>query len=355
LQFSGFDDLEFWTKIRTIFEFCPWRYGKVFISCIGSPRVSRVALFLAAAFALLSDFSCLAVARAQSKQPTEQRSAQALKADELFWETLHGGRYDAIAAALDAETSAYLADPSDAKTAAHTGWLHIWRVAERARITHLSPTITDDLTLARKYFAEAVALDPGEARFLGFLASATLGEAAVHRDTTETRRGNELMLAAIKAWPEFNLFTAGYVMSGQPADSDLFRQALDRQWQNIDICVGEKIDRSTGEFKYTALETREGAKRVCWNSWIAPHNFEGFFMNMGDMIAKSGDWKLAQKLYANARLSKTYNEWPYRDALEARIRDAEANVVAFNDEKATGDGKKIMRSTSFSCVACHQN
>lgn len=318
--------------------------------------MSRAALFLAAALALLSDFYYLAVATAQPKQPTRQRSAQALKADDLFWETLHGGRYDAIATALDAETAAYLADPSDAVTAAHTGWLHIWRIAERARISRPSPTITDDITLARKYFSEAVALDPGEARFLGFLASATLGEAAIHRDGTETRRGNDLMLKAIKAWPEFNLFTASYVMSGQPANSDLFKQALDQQWQNIDICVGEKIDRSTGEFsKYLTLETEEGSKRVCWNSWIAPHNFEGFFMNMGDMVTKSGDWKLAQKLYANAKLSKTYNEWAYRDALEARIRDAEANVVAFNDEKATGDGKKIMRSTSFSCMACHQN
>jgi hypothetical protein len=318
--------------------------------------MSRAALFLAAAFALLSGFYCLAVATAQSKQPTQQRSALALKADELFWETLHGGQYDAIPAALNAETAAYLADPSDAVTAAHTGWLHIWRIAERARVPHPSPTITDDITLARKYFAEAVALDPGEARFLGFLASATLGEAAIHRDETETRRGTDLMLEGIRAWPEFNLFTASYVMSGQPANSDLFKQALDRQWQNIDLCVGEKIDRSTGEFsKYRALETKEGAKRVCWNSWIAPHNFEGFFMNMGDMVAKSGDWKLAQKLYANARLSKTYNEWAYRDVLEARIRDAETNVVAFNDEKASGDGKKIMRSTSFSCMGCHQN
>jgi len=36
-------------------------------------------------------------------------------------------------------------------------------------------------------------------------------------------------------------------------------------------------------------KTKEGKKRVCWNSWIAPHNFEGFFLNMGDMLVKSGD------------------------------------------------------------------
>jgi hypothetical protein len=78
-------------------------------------------------------------------------------------------------------------------------------------------------------------------------------------------------------------------------------------------------------------------------------------MNMGDMVVKSGDWKLGQKLYANAKLSKTYSEWSYRDALEARIREAEVNVVAFNDEKMIGDSKKMMRSTSFACAACHQS
>ena len=38
------------------------------------------------------------------------------------------------------------------------------------------------------------------------------------------------------------------------------------------------------------LETKEGARRACWNSRIAPHNLEGFFLNMGDMLVKSGDW-----------------------------------------------------------------
>jgi hypothetical protein len=56
-------------------------------------------------------------------------------------------------------------------------------------------------------------------------------------------------------------------------------------------------------------ETQTGKKRPCSNSWIAPHNFEGFFLNMGGMIVKQGDTATARRVYANARLSKTYDAW----------------------------------------------
>lgn len=291
---------------------------------------------------------------APKKEAATSRSPTALKADELFWTTLHGGKYDQISPALEAETAAYLQNPNDAVTAAHVGWLHIWRVSERRTLTSAPATITDDVTLSRKYFAEAVALNPNEARYLGFLASATLGEGNIHHDEQETRRGYFMMLDAIKAWPEFNLFTAGYVMSGQPVGSERFKQALDWQWQNLDACVGEKVDRKTAAYaKYMNQETDTGDKRVCWNSQIAPHNFEGFFLNMGDMQVKAGDVETGRKLYNNAKLSSTYSHWKFRQILEDRIRDASDNVAAFNAPQE-GQGKSIMVASSFSCLACHQ-
>lgn len=76
-----------------------------------------------------------------------------------------------------------------------------------------------------------------------------------------------MMLDAIKAWPEFHLFTAGYVMSRLPADSLRFKEGLEWEWRNLDVCSGERIDRMNPDYNtYIALETTEGAKRVCWNS-----------------------------------------------------------------------------------------
>ena len=292
---------------------------------------------------------------APKKQPATSRSAQALSADELFWNTLHGADYEHIAQALEAETAAYLSAPNDAVATAHVGWLHIWRLSERQRLTAVPATITDDATLSRKFFEEAVALNPDDARYLGFLASATLAEGSIHQDEAETRRGYYLMLDAIKAYPEFNLFTAGYTMSSQPADSDRYKQALAWQWQNLDVCVGEKVDRKSAAYaKYMPQATDKGIKRVCWNTWIAPHNFEGFFLNMGDMQVKSGDWQTGRKLYENAKLSSTYAQWNFREVLEQRIRDAQQNVAAFNAKPGAANYKPLMGASSFSCVACHQ-
>jgi hypothetical protein len=296
----------------------------------------------------------LAERSAPPKPRATVRSAAATRADELFWQTLHDGNYGAIGSALEAETAAYLGAPGDDLTAAHVGWLHIWRAGERRRVASVPATITDDIALARRYFEEAVALNPDDARYLGFLASATLAEGSLHHDERLTRRGYFMMQRAIKAWPEFNLFTAGYVMSGLPADSPGFREAVEWQWQNLDACAGGRVDRAQPDFaRYLPLETHTGRRRACWNSAIAPHNFEGFFLNMGDMLVKAGDPRTARALYANARLSAGYAGWAYRDILEARIREADANVAAF---RATGTSTSapMMFGSPYACMACHQ-
>ncbi|HEY6458197.1 MAG TPA: hypothetical protein VIY90_23210 [Steroidobacteraceae bacterium] len=320
-------------------------------------KMRLVLVVVAAASMLVSACGYVAEHTAPRKHAATSRSALAIRADALFWSTFHGGRYEDIPSALEALTGAYVASPNDDLTAAHIAWLHIWRLTERARLAPVPATITDDAVLARRYFEEAVALKPGEPRYMGFLASATLADASIHQDERLTRRGYFMMLDAIKAWPEFNLFTAGYVLSPQPAGSKNFQRALAWQWRDVDVCVGAKVDRENPDFaRFMGLATTEGRKRACWNSWIAPHNFEGFFMNMGDMLVKAGDTQTARKIYANAKLSPTYSQWPFREALELRIRDADDNVRAFNAVTGTGSAadQRLMINSTFACMACHQ-
>jgi tetratricopeptide (TPR) repeat protein len=292
--------------------------------------------------------------RAPKKQAAKSRSEAAIKADELFWQTFHNGEYEKIQRALNALTAAYLQTPGDAKTAAHIGFLHNWRVAERNRLDSVPATITDDIILSRRYFQEAVRLDPKDARYLGFLADSILLEGHLHKDEQLTREGYSLLLEAIKAWPEFNLFSGGFVMSRLPSDAPWFREGLEWQWRSIDECNGEKIDRANPDIsRYMHMETKAGKKRVCWNSWIAPHNFEGFFLNMGDMLVKSGDWQTAQKIYANAKLSREYASWKYQSVLEERIKQAQDNVALFNAKNETPKAG-IMLNSEFACMACHR-
>ena len=144
--------------------------------------------FVLAAFAMaISGCAYLAVHTAPAKVPATTRSEQALQADALFWKTLHGGDYSGISVALEAVTAAYLATPDDATTAAHVGFLHIWRIAERGRLNPVPAIITDDAMLSAKYFREAVTLDPSDARYLGFLGTSLLAVGSIDQEEKTTR------------------------------------------------------------------------------------------------------------------------------------------------------------------------
>jgi hypothetical protein len=131
------------------------------------------------------------------------------------------------------------------------------------------------------------------------------------------------------------------------------------QWQTVDACSGTPVDRTNPAaavlLRSQDSEQNPRRRRACWNSWIAPHNVEGFFLNMGDMLVKSGDWRTGVQVYALARGMRSYPQWAFRDVLEARIAHAEENVTAFRRPEAAGaDGPRMMLGSRIACVACHQ-
>jgi len=299
--------------------------------------------------------AAIAIWLAPPKVATATVTEAARRANDQFWDVLHGGRYEELPAVIEALTAAYLQDPRDAATAAHIAFSHVWFAAERSRLDRVPASITEHIALARRYFAEASRLAPADERFKGFLASMELSEGKIHGDEKLLRRGYFNLMKSVDGWPEFNLFTAGYVLSGLPFNDPLYAEAVEYQWRNMDVCVGEKFDRRAGDAtKYLALETTTGPKRACWNSWIAPHNFEGFFLNLGDMLVKQGDAGTARRVYAYAKLSKTYGQWPYRAILEERIGQAEENIALFRDPKPGERIRTMMAHSAFSCMGCHQ-
>lgn len=327
---------------------------------ISSRQTRGVRVVLAAACSLAVGLGMVQAKSVASVTPA--RSPSSLQADALFWQTLHAGDYAGMQPALEAETGAHLRAPGDGITTAHVGFLHIWRISERARQTRPAPSITDDALLARSYFERALAQSPDDARLQGFLASSMLAEAGIEHDPLLQQQGMRTMQQAIKAWPAFNLFTAGYVLSNLDASSAGFGQALAWQWDNLDVCARGKADRRQPDMRrlsdrIQAMPAGARDHRACNDTAIAPHNEEGFFLNMGDMLVKSGDWQKARSIYAAAKRSPGYASWPYRDVLEQRIVDAEANVARFNQVIRPGANPpsvRMMLNSTFACMACHQ-
>jgi hypothetical protein len=296
-----------------------------------------------------------AINAAPRKQANPEQSEQSKTANDFFWEALHAGRYDALPEVIEALQRAYLTDPHDAVTATHLGFAHIWAVAERTRVDPIPATVTDHMLLSRQYFLEAVEMT-GDARLLGFLALTELANGTIHRDERMIRTGYFRMKDAVATYPEFNLFSRGYSGASPPVGTERFAQGLEDMWKSIEICVGDKVPRDNPD--YTALmklETTTGPKRVCWNGWIAPHNHEGFMLNFGDMLVKAGDAKAARRMYENAKLSKTYATWPYREVLESRLEHLEENGNFFRQPPAmVPKERRMMFDSPFNCSACHQ-
>src|SRR5690349_21047081 len=94
-------------------------------------------------FVLLTGCSKIAVMSTPKKQPIPSHSQLAQQAQQQFWVTLHSGDYNAIPRVEKLLTAAYIENPHDPSLAAHLGFLHIWRLAERARLSQLDPLIVN--------------------------------------------------------------------------------------------------------------------------------------------------------------------------------------------------------------------
>ena len=187
---------------------------------------------------------------ASEKRLSTSGTGLARQSNEQFQQALHADKYDDLPQVLYLLTAAYLENPNDAAIAADLGFAHIWRLSERQRLTSIPATITDDIVLARKYFGEAVQLNPGDPRLLGFYGVSMMAEGRIDKNEKLSTQGYFIGRRAIGQWPEFNYFTVGYVLSGDPYDSQMFRDALEWQWRTLDLCYGKAIDRgSTGTDK----------------------------------------------------------------------------------------------------------
>ena len=304
---------------------------------------------------LSSGCASIAINAAPKKKPTLVQSDHSKLVNDVFWAALHGGQYDQLPSVLEQLTQAYLADPNDAITTAHLGFAYIWQISERARSAEKRATITADLVLSERFFAEAVEMT-GDPRFAGFLAGAQMAVGTVHKDERKLREGFFRMKDAVAAFPEFNLFARGYSGAGQPIDSDRFKQGLNDMWANMDFCFGRSLPHDNPDYTpVMSMQTEVGPKRVCWNGWIAPHNHEGFALNLGDMLTKAGETRAARVMYNNAKLSPTYDQWPYRAVLEKRLEQLDENVGLFRQkpDEIPAD-RRMMNASGFSCGACHE-
>jgi hypothetical protein len=287
-------------------------------------------------------------------------------ANEYMWDQFHLGNYDSIPIVLEKLEKAYVRDPKNIRTTSHLGFIHLWAFCERGR-TDPDSAIFDHVFESNYYFKEAISLNPGDPRLRGFQAAAEICEGAIEKKWKHIAKGYLSGRKAVRRWPVFNKFALSIIESQRDTSSMMFRQGLRYQWEVIDDCSCRKLDRemimSDPEKVFRELiqelqETEDPLiRRACWNTWIAPHNLEGFFLNFGDMLAKNGELHEAVTMYKAATLSPTYKDWVYKSVIDERIRNVELNSYLFNRRLKLiylKNEKQIFVNSKIACMGCHQ-
>lgn len=318
-------------------------------------------------FILLSLFlgSCSFFAQkfTEEKKLNDQESDLAKYANHLFWDNFHQGNYDSLNKVLSILNAAYKQNPGNLKIIDHLGFAHIWKFSESQRLTNTPSTILEDFILTRRFFEESHNLNSDDPRILGFMGDTKIVEGSISGNDRLIVQGYFDGKESIHQWPQFNKFTLGYPLSQRDSGSKQFKEALAWQWETLDDCSCKKLDYNHLNYEEMTRLIQENAdpkiRRACWNTWIAPHNYEGFFMNMGDMMVKSGNWKKGIEIYQIAKLSPTYKDWPFGYELEKRIKDAKNNVVEFNkpldrSKPSFHDQTVMMVASRMDCTGCHQ-
>jgi hypothetical protein len=298
----------------------------------------------------LSMYGCtyFAVTFTPKKKTIIKDIAISCNANQYFWTQFHQGKKDSIPAIIEYLSKAYFTNPNDVVTTAHLGFTHIWAYAEADKDITPGQLLTH-FELAKKYFGEAYDMNPNDPRIEGFLAGTKLLMGSVSKNEKMTTEGYFQGKESIRKWPQFNKFTIGVSTAGLSTKSKYFQEGLKWQWETLDDCFCEKTDRSKQDYSPYVKATFENKdpkiKRACANTWIAPHNWEGFFMNFGDMLVKNGEWQKGIKMYESAKLAPSFAEWKFKDELESRIKEAELNVPLFQTKKKT--------MSAGQCKYCH--
>lgn len=300
----------------------------------------------------------LAVATAPQAAASRSGTATGRLAEEVFWRTLHGGRYEDIPSTIEVLTKAFKEHPYDPAIARRLGFLHGWKLVERNRMQTIPATIADEAVLSQHYYDAAYRLDPTDERMLGLRSVLRMLNGQNDDDQKALREGYFMGQEANRRFPQFNYFAISVPLATLPHTDPRFKESVEMQWKLLDSCDSWndlKLNLSREEY----AKRFPGPKRVCWDNWIAPHNMKGTLLHMGDILVKDGDWQKGVEIYQRIKGIPDYENWPLKDFLEERIRDAQANVENFRVDYSKRLTERVTRpamlvDTGYICVSCHQ-
>jgi hypothetical protein len=296
---------------------------------------------------LLASLGCAAACNSAEDEPVEITN---------FFDDFHAARYSRSLANAVALDTAALAHPLDGPLSFDRALAHTWHLAESGRDPSPDPAVLQAEAMNQlELFRIARENNSKDDRVGCFLGLTLVGAGRATQDDALLQEGLAVLDEAVAAWPEFNLFCLGLAYDGLPASDPDYAKAVEAALDNLDSCVGESVDRNNPDITpYLHQATDKGVKRACWNTWIAPHNAEGFYLWIGDLLVKQGRIDQARISYNNVKLIKEYPSWPYKSLLADRLSaDLDAKAALYQDADPTNDPPVGGESIGHRCAYCH--
>jgi hypothetical protein len=287
----------------------------------------------------------------------QELKKQADDARILFDEIFLTGAYERIPEARAALKAVYDQDSSvnGGDVAMLLGVTYLWNTAEWQRDPSRGTEARHEEVLkGDEYLTRAKELRPTDGRVFCWLGIIKAFRSQIELNLTMYQESIDLINQGVALFPQFGHLVIAFVKSAWPAQTTEFAGAIENIWKNVDVCIEGAMDRQNPDFtQYMSLMSdTSGLRRACWSSQLVPHNLEGFWFHMGDLLVKNNQPALAVTAYENAKLLPTYSTWSYAGEMETRQLNAHANAAKYRDSDSQND-PPLLPNTTFQCVVCH--
>lgn len=243
-------------------------------------------------------------------------------------------------------------NPDDGVVAFYSGIVHLWNLTRARQDPNrdlLSMAIESDTAIAS--FERAVVLRPTSEHAAAFLGAALLAVGDYIGNEVRIEEGRRVIDGAVPLHPAYVNGVRGIGFGALARSHPLFAEAEPALFAVVEACGYQGSGEFGLRFAYP-----EGAlpspRRVCNDSGLVAHVWEGLFLTFGDVLVKQGDAARARVVYENARSSPAYDRWILRDLLEERIAGADARAALYLDDDPANDPLTWMEEDQV-CVGCH--
>ena len=301
----------------------------------------------------------IAPSRAETHRPTQTVSPEETAIEKKFFNLFWTGAYEQLDS-MKSEIQGFLArKPESILLKSRLAYANLWQWQERFR-TEVSSNAPEYVSECVRLFNELFPVDEKNMVFRGFGTNCVMLAATLNQSDAQKNKAYELAFSAIRGLREYAPFALSYTFLVAPRESVRFKAGLAMLFSVLDVCYGQSIDRErpvTYDKIVPANFKNSAYHYYCENTFMAPHNAEGFLFTLADALLKAGKIEPARIMYENVKKSSGYATFPYQNLVDQRLSNLEKNSADLArpfQALERPDHLVVSSAGPYACTICHR-